>query len=32
MFDKSKPDGTFKKTIDSSKIRSLGWKHKVNFK
>ena len=32
IFDKSKPDGTFKKLIDNSKINSLGWKHKVNFK
>ncbi len=31
MFNKAKPDGTFKKLIDNSKIRSLGWKHKVTL-
>ena len=32
MFNKAKPDGTFKKLIDNSKIRSLGWKHKVSLR
>ena len=31
IFNTTKPDGTFKKTIDSSKISSLGWKHKVSL-
>ncbi len=31
-FDISKPDGTMKKTMDSSKILNMGWKPKVNFK
>lgn len=30
-FDKSKPDGTFKKLTDCSKINNLGWKHKVSL-
>lgn len=28
-FDASKPDGTMRKLTDVSKLRSLGWKHKV---
>ncbi len=30
-FDKSKPDGTPRKFIDSKKINSLGWKSKTNL-
>jgi len=30
-WDRSKPDGTPRKLLDSSRMRSLGWKHKVNF-
>ncbi len=29
MFDTSKPDGTPRKLMDSSKIRSMGWKHRT---
>lgn len=32
IFDKTSPDGTFRKNLDSSKIRNLGWKPKINFK
>jgi GDP-L-fucose synthase len=31
FFDKKYPDGTFKKDLDSSKIRKLDWKPKVNL-
>ena len=31
IFDKSKPDGTQRKFIDSKKINSLGWKSKTNL-
>ena len=31
-WDFSKPDGTHRKLLDSSRIRSLGWKPKINFK
>ena len=30
-FDKSKPDGTPRKIIDSSIARKYGWRHKINF-
>ena len=30
-FDKNYPDGTFKKNLDSSKMRKLNWKPKVNL-
>tara|TARA_Y100000992_G_scaffold267779_1_gene206532 strand:- start:1821 stop:2786 length:966 start_codon:yes stop_codon:yes gene_type:complete len=32
IFDKTSPDGTFKKDLDSSKIYKLGWSPKINFK
>ena len=32
IFNTTKPDGTYKKLIDNSKIRSLGWKHKVSLR
>ena len=31
-FDTTKPDGTFQKLMDSSKIFSLGWKPKIALK
>ena len=31
FFDTSMPDGTMKKRLDVSKIKSLGWSHKINF-
>ena len=31
IFDKSKPDGTPRKLINSKKINSLGWKSKTNL-
>lgn len=31
MFDKSKPDGTSSRLMDSSRIRNMGWKHKVGL-
>lgn len=30
-FDKSKPNGTPRKLIDTSKINSIGWKYKTNL-
>ncbi|RIV30532.1 GDP-L-fucose synthase [Flagellimonas lutimaris] len=32
MFNTEKPDGTLKKLTDVSKLKSLGWKHKVDLK
>jgi GDP-L-fucose synthase len=32
VFDTTKPDGTHKKLIDTSKINILGWKAKLNLK
>jgi nucleoside-diphosphate-sugar epimerase len=29
VFDTSKPDGMFRKIVDSSKINTLGWKPKT---
>tara|TARA_B100000963_G_scaffold360154_2_gene389966 strand:- start:741 stop:1688 length:948 start_codon:yes stop_codon:yes gene_type:complete len=31
IFDKNYPDGTYKKNLNSSKIRHLGWKPSINF-
>ena len=31
IWDKSKPDGTFRKNIDSSRIKSIGWEPKINL-
>ena len=31
FFDTSKPDGTLKKNLDSSKIRKLAWKPKISL-
>ena len=30
-FDASRPDGTMRKLMDSSRMRSLGWKPKINL-
>lgn len=30
-WDTSKPDGTFRKLLDVSKLHSLGWKEKIGF-
>lgn len=32
LFDHSKPDGTFRKLLDISKIKSLGWNYKIELK
>jgi GDP-L-fucose synthase len=32
VFDKSKPDGTARKLMDSSKIHSLGWKPQIDLR
>lgn len=31
IFDKSMPDGTPQKLLDISRIKSLGWQHKINL-
>ena len=31
IFDKTKPDGTPKKLLDSSRIKNLGWKPKISL-
>ncbi len=31
IYDKKKPNGTFKKLLDSSLAKKNGWKHKINF-
>ncbi len=32
IFDKDKPDGTFRKVLDVSKARDLGWEAKISLK
>jgi len=32
IFDKTKPDGTPRKLMDSTRIHQLGWKHKTSLK
>ena len=32
IYDQSKPDGTVRKLMDSSKIKALGWTPKINLK
>jgi GDP-L-fucose synthase len=32
IFDTSKPDGTPRKVMDSSKLHEMGWKHKTSLK
>ena len=32
VFDTSKPDGTPRKLMDSSRIQAMGWKHKTSLK
>jgi len=31
IFDNSKPDGTPRKLLDVSKIKSMGWSHKISL-
>ena len=31
VWNKSKPDGTFQKLLDVSKLKSLGWKSKISL-
>ena len=31
LFDAAKPDGTLRKLADSSRIHSLGWKHRIEL-
>ena len=32
IFDSTKPDGAMKKLLDVTKLKSLGWEHKVDLK
>ena len=31
-FDITKPDGTMRKLMDSSKLNNMGWHHKINLR
>ena len=31
IFDKSKPDGTFRKLMDNTKLRKIKWKPKISL-
>ena len=31
IWETNKPDGTFRKTLDSARIESIGWKSKINL-
>lgn len=31
-FDASKPDGTFRKLMDSTRLQKLGWKASIDLK
>lgn len=31
VFDADRPDGTFRKLTDVSKLHALGWKHRVTL-
>ena len=31
-FDTTKPDGTPRKLMDSSRLHAMGWKHKISLK
>lgn len=32
LFNTSKPDGTYRKTLDSSKLSSMGWKQRIDLR
>jgi GDP-L-fucose synthase len=32
LFDNTKPDGTPRKLMDTSKINKMGWEAKINLK
>ena len=31
IFDKSKPDGTYRKLLDNTKLRKIKWKPKISL-
>ena len=31
LWDKQKPNGTYRKLLDTSKLQNMGWKHKTNL-
>ena len=31
IWDKNKPDGTFRKNLDTSRFKSIGWEPKINL-